>query len=233
MTRILVVDDEPRYQQLLRVNLEAENYEVMCAGNGEEALEMVASKNPDLVILDIIMPVLGGIATCERLRQFSNLPVIMLTAKGEEQDRVGGLNAGADDYVVKPFSADELIARVKAVLRRSQTTEHGIPNRYFIHGNLKIDFARAEVWKDNQTLNLSATEYRLLMQFANNVGQILTPEELLVAVWGPQYREDKEILWVSIARLRQKLEEDTQAPQHIVTRTGLGYIMPPIELGEN
>lgn len=229
MTRILAVDDEPLYQHLLKVNLEKEGYEVITAGNGEEALEMVSSRHPDLVIMDIMMPKLDGLTTSERIRQFSNIPIVILTARGEEQDRVRGLNIGADDYVVKPFSATELVARVRAVLRRTNNAEQATQNRYFIHGNLKIDFARAEVWKETKPVFLSATEYRLLIQFAHHVGQVLTAEELLMAIWGPQYREDKEILWVSIARLRQKLEDNPHSPQHIVTRAGLGYLMPPVE----
>lgn len=228
-SRILVVDDEPLYVHLLQVNLKAEGYDVIAGTNGEEALEKVSSQNPDLVILDIMMPKLDGITTCERIRQFSNVPIIMLTARGEEQDRVRGLNAGADDYVVKPFSATELVARVRAVLRRAQNTDQETQNRYFTHDNLRIDFARAEVWKDSKPIFLSATEYRLLIQFAHHVGQVLTAEELLVAIWGPQYRDDKEILWVSIARLRQKLEDNPHQPRHIVTRSGLGYLMPPNE----
>lgn len=228
-TRILVVDDEQLYRHLLRVNLEAEDYEVITATNGEEALDMMSSAQPDLVLLDVMMPNLDGFSTCERIRQFSNVPIIMLTARGEENDRVRGLNAGADDYVVKPFSATELIARVRAVLRRAQNTDQGIQNRYFSHGNMRLDFARAEVWKGDKPIYLSATEYRLLIQFAHNVGRVLSAEELLTAVWGEQYREDKEILWVSIARLRQKLEDDPHSPQHIVTRSGLGYLMPPTE----
>ena len=228
-TRILVVDDEPLYVHLLQVNLKAEGYEVITGSNGEEALEKVSSQSPELVILDVMMPKLDGITTCERIRQFSNVPIIMLTARGEEQDRVRGLNAGADDYVVKPFSATELIARVRAVLRRAQNQDQETQNRYFTHDNLRIDFARAEVWKDTKPVFLSATEYRLLIQFAHNVGQVLTAEDLLVAIWGPQYREDKEILWVSIARLRQKLEDNPHQPKHIVTRSGLGYLMPPVE----
>lgn len=229
MTRILAVDDEPLYQHLLRVNLEKEGYEVVTAGNGEDALEMVSSRHPDLVIMDVMMPRLDGITTCERIRQFSTLPIIILTARGEESDRVRGLNAGADDYVVKPFSATELVARVRAVLRRTKNADQATQSRFFSHGNLRIDFARAEVWKENKPVFLSATEYRLLIQFAHHVGQVMTAEELLVAIWGPQYREDKEILWVSIARLRQKLEDNPHSPQHIVTRAGLGYLMPPME----
>lgn len=229
MTKILVADDEMLYQHLLRVNLEKEGYEVVAANNGEEALDLVTSRHPDLVILDIMMPKLDGISTCERIRQFSNVPIIMLTARSEEQDRVRGLNVGADDYIVKPFSATELVARVRAVLRRAKNSEGGTANRYFEHGNLKIDFARAEVWKDNKPIYLSATEYRLLIQFAHHIGQVMTAEELLIAIWGVSYRDDKEILWVSIARLRQKLEDNPHSPQHIVTRAGLGYLMPPIE----
>jgi len=228
--KILAVDDEPLYLRLLKVNLEPEGYEVITASDGEAALELVASKQPDLVILDVMMPKLDGITTCERIRQFSNVPIIILTARGEEQDRVRGLDVGADDYVVKPFSVTELVARVRAVLRRAKNQEDDITqSRYFVHGNLKIDFARAEVWRDDKQVYLSATEYRLLIQFAHNIGQVLTAEDLLMAVWGNQYKDDKEILWVSIARLRQKLEDNPHSPVHIVTRSGLGYLMPPLE----
>lgn len=227
--RILAVDDEPLYVQLLQVNLRSEGYDVVTASDGEEALEKVSSIHPDLVILDVMMPKLDGFTTCERIRQFSQVPIIMLTARGEEQDRVKGLNVGADDYVVKPFSASELIARVKAVLRRAQNLDESTQDRYFTHFNLKIDFARAEVWKNEKPVFLSATEYRLLIQFAHNIGRVLSAEELLTAIWGPSYREDKEILWVGIARLRQKLEDNPHSPRHIVTRSGLGYLMPPLE----
>jgi DNA-binding response OmpR family regulator len=224
--KILVVDDEKLYIHLLQVNLQAEGYEVLYAMNGEDALELVSNQKPDLVILDVMMPRLDGFVTCERIRQFSNVPVIMLTAKGEEQDRVKGLNVGADDYVIKPFSATELIARVRAVLRRARPDDDSVGERFFQHIELKIDFARAEVWKEDKPVFLSATEYRLLIQFAHHLGQILTSEELLTAIWGQSYRDDKEILWVSIARLRQKLEDNPHSPRHIVTRSGLGYLMP-------
>ena len=180
--------------------------------------------------MDVMMPKLDGFGATQRIREFSNTPIIILTAKGDEQDRVRGLDLGADDYLVKPFSATELLARVRAVLRRAQpTAEVGGQSRFFTHGNLKIDFARAEIWKGEIPVSLSATEYRLLLQFAHHVGKIMSSEELLTSVWGPEYRTDKEILWVSIARLRQKLEDDAHSPRHIVTRSGLGYLMPPIE----
>jgi DNA-binding response OmpR family regulator len=227
-TRILVVDDEPRYLRLLEANLLTEGYEVVTAADGEEALDVFSANPVDLVLLDVMLPRMDGFATCQRIRQFSNVPIIMLTAKGEEQNRVRGLDVGADDYLVKPFSIMELLARVRAVLRRAQVSDEG-QERFFTHFNLRIDFARAEVWRGEQAVSLSATEYRLLLQFTHNIGKILTAEELLSSVWGPEYRDDKEILWVTIARLRQKVEDDPHMPKHIVTRSGLGYLMPPIE----
>ena len=226
-TRILVVDDEPRYVRLMEANLITEGYQVLKAYDGQNAVEIVAEKQPDLVLLDVMMPGLNGFSACERIREFSNVPIIMVTAKGEEQDRVRGLDVGADDYIVKPFSATELLARVRAVLRRAIVSGSSFQQAVFNHSNLQIDLARAEVFKDEKMVFLSATEYRLLLQFVHNLGNILTSEDLLVNVWGPEYREDKEILWVSISRLRQKLEDDPRNPQHIVTRSGLGYTMPP------
>ncbi len=225
-TRILAVDDEPRYLRLLEANLRTEGYEVLTAKDGDEALEVFSAQPVDLILLDVMMPHLDGFATCQRIRQYSSVPIIILTAKGEEQDRVRGLDVGADDYLVKPFSVMELLARVRAVLRRAQVAETG-QTRFFTHVNLRIDLARAEVWLGDQLVYLSATEYRLLLQFAHNVGKVVTAEELLTSVWGPEYASDKEILWVTIARLRQKVEKDPHEPTHIVTRSGLGYIMPP------
>jgi len=225
---ILVVDDEPRYLRLLEANLRTEDYQVSTAKDGEEALEAFSANSADLILLDVMMPGMDGFATCQRIRQFSTVPIIMLTAKGEEHDRVRGLDVGADDYLVKPFSVMELLARVRAVLRRAQVAETG-QDRFFVHENLRIDFARAEVWLGEQQVSLSATEYRLLLQFTHNIGKVLSAEELLTSVWGPEYRDEKEILWVTIARLRQKVEEEPHQPEHIVTRSGLGYLMPPTE----
>jgi len=228
--RILIVDDEPRYLRLLEANLRTEGYEVATAQDGVQALDVFSAQPLDLVLLDVMMPRLDGFGVCQRLREFSNVPIVILTARGEEQDRVRGLDLGADDYLVKPFSATELLARVRAVLRRANVpAETTGQARFFAHGDLKIDFARAEVWRGEEPISLSATEYRLLLQFTHNVGKILTSEDLLSSVWGPEYKNDKEILWVSIARLRQKLEADAHAPNHIVTRSGLGYLMPPLE----
>lgn len=227
-TKILVVDDEPRYLRLMEANLVSDGYQVLKATNGQEAVEMVAAQKPDLVLLDIMMPILDGFVACERIREFSNVPIIVVTARGEENARVRGLDLGADDYIVKPFSATELLARVRAVLRRAKVSGGDFQQATFTHGNLRIDFARAEVFRNDRIVFLSATEYRLLLQFAHNLGQVLTSEQLLTNVWGPEYRDDKEILWVSISRLRQKLEDDPKNPIHIVTRSGLGYTMPPL-----
>jgi DNA-binding response OmpR family regulator len=227
-TRILIVDDEPRYLRLLEANLRSEENELFTAVDGEEALESFSANPVDLILLDVMLPRMDGFAVCQRIRQFSNVPIIMLTAKGEEHDRVRGLDVGADDYLVKPFSVMELLARVRAVLRRAQVSETG-QDRFFAHGKLKIDFARAEVSLADQPVYLSATEYRLLLQFTQNIGKVMSAEELLTGVWGPEYRDDKEILWVTIARLRQKVEEDPHNPRHIATRSGLGYLMTPME----
>lgn len=227
--RFLIVDDEPRYLRLLEANLRTEGYEVVTARDGLEAIDIFSSQPIDLILLDVMMPRMDGFATCQRIREYSNVPIIILTAKGEEQDRVRGLDLGADDYLVKPFSATELLARVRAVLRRTEIPVESGQARYFNHEDLKIDFARAEVWRDENPVSLSATEYRLLLQFAHNIGNILSSEDLLTGVWGPEYKSEKEILWVSIARLRQKLEQDPHTPKHIVTRSGLGYLMPPVE----
>jgi len=229
--RILIVDDEMRYVRLMEANLITEGYQVIKGYNGQQAVDLVADQQPHLVLLDVMMPVLDGFKACERIREFSSVPIIMVTAKGEEQDRVRGLNLGADDYIVKPFSATELLARVRAVLRRAQKSSDESLGREstFKHGDLVIDFARAEVFMNDKMVYLSATEYRILLQLAHNLGRVIPSDQLLRDVWGEEYSEDKEILWVSISRLRQKLESDPRNPEHIVTRSGIGYIMPVLD----
>jgi DNA-binding response OmpR family regulator len=231
-TKILVVDDEIRYVRLMEANLLSEGFEVIKATSGQEAVDAVSQQRPELVLLDVMMPGIDGFEACERIREFSSVPIIMVTAKGEERDRVKGLDVGADDYIVKPYSASELLARVRAVLRRSQLSKDNFQQTIFTHGDLRIDFARAEVFKGDTIVYLSATEYKLLLQFAHNLGRVMNSDELLENVWGVEYRDDKEILWVSISRLRQKLEIDHKNPKHIFTRPGLGYIMPRTENSE-
>ncbi len=227
---ILVVDDEPRYISLVEINLTTDGYLVRTASDGQQAVDSVADDQPDLLLLDIMMPVMDGFTACERIREFSSVPIIILTAKGEERDRVRGLDAGADDYIVKPFSAQELLARVRAVLRRAEREAlEGFHQPIFQHHELEIDLAKALVTVKGKDIQLTATEYRLLQTLATNMGQVLSAEELLTMVWGPEYKDDKEILWVCLSRLRQKIEPDPKNPIHIVTRQGIGYLMPPAE----
>ena len=227
---ILVVDDEPRYVSLVEINLTTDGYQVRTASDGQQAVDSVAEDQPDLLLLDIMMPVMDGFTACERIREFSSVPIIILTAKGEERDRVRGLDAGADDYIVKPFSAQELLARVRAVLRRAEREAlEGFHQPIFEHHELEIDLAKALVSVKGKEIQLTATEYRLLQTLATNMGQVLSAEELLTMVWGPEYKDDKEILWVCLSRLRQKIEPDPKNPIHIVTRQGIGYLMPPVE----
>lgn len=224
--QILIVDDEPRFLRLVSANLETEGFQILEATNGSQAVEIAATQSPDLVLLDVMMPEMDGFQACERIREFSDMPIIMLTAKGEEADKLRAFELGADDYVLKPFSASELIARVRAVLRRAGRSAEGVQQAKFSRSGLEIDFARAQVTVEGEPVSLSATEYRLLLQFARNFGKTLTGEQLLRNVWGPEYSEEKEILWVSISRLRQKLERDPKTPQLIITLAGEGYMMP-------
>ena len=228
-TRILVVDDEARYLRLLQINIATEGYQVATDSNGMDAIERVVSDPPDLILMDIVMPKLDGITASERIRQFSSVPIIMLTGRAAEEDKVRCLNIGADDYITKPFSATEVLARVRAVLRRTIRPYQEERNSHFTNDALRIDFGKAEVYKNDQLVPLTATEYRLLIHFAKNLGKVVTADELLTEIWGPQYKEDREILWVTIARLRQKLETNPKEPRLIVTRSGLGYLMPKIE----
>jgi DNA-binding response OmpR family regulator len=226
--KILIVDDEPLYLRLLEESLKLEKYEVIKAENGHEAVEKVAKNQPNLVVMDVMMPDMDGFTACEMIREFSEVPIIMLTSKAAERDRVLGLDLGADDYIVKPFSGEEFLARVRAALRRWDSAKGKSKPEIFTHGDLKIDVSRAEVYLGDRLVFLSATEYRLLLHLAHNMGKVLTSEELLTNVWGEEYRDDKEILWVSISRLRQKLEDDPKQPKHIVTRSGMGYTMPVV-----
>ncbi len=222
--QVLVVDDEPRYLKLVRYNLEAAGYEVITAANGEEALSMVAGTNPDLIILDIRLPGIDGYEVCTRIREFSATPIIMLTAKGEEREKVQGLRLGADDYVTKPFGAEELVARVESVLRRSRNPEaRALP--VLTIGGLSIDFVQRKVTIGGQVINLSPIEYSLLQCLALNAGRIIIQEELQEKVWGQEYRENYEGLRVYIWRLRQKIEEDPRNPTYVITKPGVGYML--------
>ncbi|TAK36638.1 MAG: response regulator transcription factor [Chloroflexota bacterium] len=220
---ILVVDDDPHYVQLVRVNMQASGYRVLTASDGLGGLKILETEQPDLVILDIMMPFLDGYETCRRIREFSLVPIIMLTARGEQEHKVRGLRAGADDYVTKPFGADELLARVEAVLRRSMDSRKPQRKGDFTCGELTIDFAHHRALVAGADVGLSATEFKLLSQLVANAGFVVSQEDLLRKVWGQEYSDDREILKVCISRLRQKIEQDPHHPQYIRTRRGIGY----------
>jgi DNA-binding response OmpR family regulator len=221
---ILVVDDEPRYVRLVQFNLEAAGYRVATAATGEDALAKLAGEPPDLVVLDIMLPGLDGFAVCARIREVSTVPIIMLTAKGAQEDKIKGLRLGADDYVVKPFSAQELLARVEAVLRRSHLAEAPRGATSFTAGGLTVDFLSRRVMVNRQDVRLSPTEYRLLHCLVTNAGKAVTQDELLERVWGTGYRGEHEVLRVTVWRLRQKIEDDPQHPRLITTVPGVGYL---------
>jgi len=221
---ILVVDDETRMVRFVRMNLELEGFRVIEAHNGLEALERVREDLPDLVLLDVAMPEMDGFETLARIREFSTVPVIMLTVRGEEEDRIRGLDLGADDYVTKPFSPRELASRIRAVLRRvemagmiDQTTP------LVIDDHLTIDFARRSVIVDGKRISLRPTEYRLLYHLVQNAGWIIPHDQLLSKVWGPEYRDENQLLRLYITYLRKKIEPDPSNPRYIFTERGVGY----------
>jgi len=222
--RVLVVDDEPRYIRAIQVNLEARDYKVLTAGDGQAAIDLAAREEPDLILLDIRMPGLDGYEVCRRIREFSAVPIIMLTALADSDDKVKGLDLGADDYVTKPFSAKELLARVRAVLRRADLADQQPPQPSFRAGDLLVDFARQRVFVGDQEIHLTPTEYRLLCELVRKAGQVLVPEHLLEKVWGVGYVGESRLVWRAIHRLRQKIERDPQNPRYIQTRPGIGYI---------
>ena len=229
MTRetILVVDDEPRLVRLVREILTAVGYEVLSAQDGPEALEVLALEEPELVLLDIMLPgEMDGYDVCRRIREFSAVPIVMLTAKAREVDMLHGFDVGADDYLTKPFSAKELIARVKAVLRRSaQPGQEALITADMSCGDLTISFARRRVKVGDEEIALTPTEFRLLQQLALNANRVVLHEQLLTEVWGPQYRDDIDYLRAYVSHLRRKIEEDPSEPRHILTTPGVGYML--------
>ncbi len=222
---ILVVDDMVRYVTSIKIILEANGYETLAAGDGETALALAATEPLDLILLDIRMPKLDGIETCQRIREFSMVPIIMFTALAEDADKVAGLNAGADDYITKPFSADELIARVRAVLRRSMYSPIPPTQAAVTLGGLTVDFVARRVSMDGQEINLTPTEYRLLCELASAVGRVLTTDYILEKVWGSGYEGEEHLVWKIIHRLRQKIEVDPSQPHFIHTKPGIGYLL--------
>ncbi len=221
--RILVVDDERRMVGFIRLNLEQDGFEVIEAFNGTEALDRLRDSLPDLILLDVMMPDIDGFEVLRMIREISQVPVIMLTAKGEEDDKVKGLELGADDYVTKPFSPRELVSRVKAVLRRGSTFEEEDEGVIEVDDRLKIDFGKREVWVDDELVKLRPTEYRLLYHLVQNAGWVLTHDQILTKVWGYEYRDEPHYVRLYINYLRKKIEEDPSDPKYILTERGVGY----------
>ena len=220
---VLVVDDEKPLRDFVRRNLEVRNFKVETASNGLEALAIFNTKPIDLVIMDIMMPHLDGLETTRRIRQNSLVPIIILTALGEESDKVHAFDMGADDYLTKPFGTGELLGRVKAVLRRARWAETNTPNERISRGDLIADLERHEITIRGELLSLTPTEFNLLVYMMRNEGKALSHRSILQNVWGPEYGEEAEYLRVYMGKLRQKIEEDPLKPKYLLTERGIGY----------
>jgi DNA-binding response OmpR family regulator len=228
-TRILVADDDPQLLRLVTRNLQLEGYDVVAVSDGQQALEQIEATAPELALLDVMMPRLDGFSVCERVREFTSLPIIMVTARGQDQDKVRGLDLGADDYLTKPFSVDELLARVRAVLRRAQfsgaESAQGLRAIAAV-GELSVDYAQHLVRLRGQEVLLTPTEYRMLAYLMQNAGRVVTQDLLLEHVWGSEYIGESHMLQVNINRLRRKIELDIAHPRYILTKVGVGYLLP-------
>jgi len=226
---VLVVDDDRRYRDLLELNLTRRGYRALTAPDGLTVLNLLEREPVDLLILDLMLPDIDGYELCRRIREYSDVPIIMLTAKAEEPYKVRGLNLGADDYVTKPFGPDELLARVEAVLRRRGANASAVTRPPLVSGDLAIDFARHRVTLRGQEVHLTPHEYRLLYHLATNAGRVLVHEEILRRAWGSGYEDQTEVLHTTVRRLRRKIEHDPSAPRYLLTRRGIGYMLaaPP------
>jgi two-component system KDP operon response regulator KdpE len=223
-TTVLIVDDEPQIRRVMRTTLTSQGYAVVEAKTGEEALEKLRSDHPGLILLDVNLPGISGLEVCREIRQSSDVPIIMLTVRNTERDKVQALDAGADDYVVKPFGAQELLARIRAALRRSTPEEVTPP---FLTDVLSIDFAKRAVTLVGNPVRLTPKEFELLRHLVANQGKALSHRRLLQAVWGPDYGEETEYLRVFINQLRKKIEPDPRHPRYIHTDPWIGYRFEP------
>jgi DNA-binding response OmpR family regulator len=222
-TTILLVDDDPQLIRLVRANLESDRYRVLTALDAEAALKQLDAEKVDLVILDIMLPEVDGYEICRRIREFSGVPIIMLTARGEDEDKVKGLRLGADDYLTKPFNLSELLARVEAVLRRAQPAEEGKP-RVYTCDDIVVDLNRRRVTVKGVEVSLTLTEYKLLYELVTHAGRVLLHRELLTKVWGAEYQEENDYLRAYIRHLRRKIEADPHRPKYIISKPGIGYL---------
>ena len=224
-TSVLVVDDDVYMLRMMQRILELEDYQVLTVSNGEAAVSVFDGESPDLVLLDIGLPDIDGYTVCQRIREFLQVPIIMVTAKNSPEEKIQGLDAGADDYVTKPFSSKELVARVKAVLRRTKLWDDRPEEVAFRSNSLMVDFSAHRVTVSGQEVDLTATEYRLLSYLAHNANRVVTPDQILEKVWSEEYIGEMHLLQVNIARLRQKLGDDARNPSYVVTKSGIGYMM--------
>ncbi len=228
---ILIVDDDPLIVRLVRLHLEREGYHTRSVATGQAAVDLVIDAVPDLVILDLMLPTVDGYVVCEQIRTLSRVPVVMLTAKRGQGDKLRGFEVGADDYLTKPFSPQELLARVRAVLRRSQQSAAPAESTVLNRGVIAVDFARRRVTVEGEVVKLTPTEFLLLYHLALNAGKVVPHTQLLTEVWGAEYRDDRDYLWAYIRHLRRKLEPNPERPIYIRSEPGFGYMLdyPPSE----
>jgi len=221
--RILIVDDDIDLVRFLQSNLESRGYIILESMDGVEALKTFEMELPDLVILDIMIPIIDGYEVCRRIRKWSQVPVIMLSGKSDESDKVQCLDIGADDYITKPFGMEELLARIRVALRRSPMLDSTTSMSFFNNGDLRIDFVKRQVVKNGREVNLTPLEYRLLRELINNTEKVMPYRDLLQTIWGPEYETEREYLYVYIGYLRSKLESNPKYPEYIITIPGVGY----------
>jgi two-component system KDP operon response regulator KdpE len=220
---VVLIEDEVPIRRFLRVTLDSHGYRLYEAGTGADALVEVASRQPDVVILDLGLPDMDGLEVIRRLREWTRVPIIVLSARGQERAKVEALDAGADDYIAKPFGADELLARIRVALRHTAGAGREGAEAKFAVGGLEVDLARRLVRRDGQEIHLTPTEYRLLTTLVRHAGKVLTHRQLLVEVWGPSHTEEAHYLRVYMAQLRRKLEADPAQPRYLLTEPGVGY----------
>lgn len=231
--KVLIVDDDPTLLGVVGEHVSIAGYDTRSTTDGSIAIRLADEWKPDLILLDIVMPEIDGFMVAKRVREFSTVPIIILSSKGKEPDILRAFEEGVDDYIVKPFSPGELLARIRAVFRRSEDAENGIPQAKFQHGDLTIDTEAGRVLKGGREIELSSLQFKLLTTLAAQMGNVISSDELLKAVWGAKYTGAKSKLWLILNRVKQKIEDDPRKPIHIVTVPRVGYVMPKDSSGSS
>ena len=219
---ILLIEDEPQMRRFLRITLQGHGYRLIEAGTGQEGLTQAATRNPDIVLLDLGLPDIDGLEVTKRLREWSQVPIIVLSAREQEEDKIRALDAGADDYLIKPFGAGELLARIRVALRHT-ATQHGVEESVFVLDNLKVDLVKRQVLLDEREIHLTPIEYRLLTMLIRHAGKVMTHSQIMKEVWGPAYVDQSHYLRIYMAQLRHKLEVDPARPRFFINEPGVGY----------